>query len=179
MKIIKRLLLLLCLTPGTVFAQNYPQTHCVSASPTADTSAYVSGETVGGKLTFSNALRDTRGTGYIISAALVDQSAQAQDMELVIFNQNPSSTTFTDQAALDIADADVSKIAAPILFGSSNRFAYADNGFKYAGSLSLPVEATDSSGLPSSTLYGVIVTRGTPTFAASTDLKAIICISGD
>lgn len=175
----KKLILLSLLYPSCVLAQNYPQTHCVSASPTADTSAYATGETIGGKLTFSNAIRDTRGTGYIISAALQDQAAQAVDLELVIFNQNPSATTFTDQAALDIADADIPKIAAPILFGSSARFAYADNGFKYLGSLTLPVEATDSSGLPSSTLYGVIVSRGTPTFAASTDLKAIICISGD
>lgn len=175
----KKLLFLFALVPGIAMAQNSPTTKLVSASPTADTSAYATGELIGEKLTFSGALNSSTGAGYIISAAISDKAAQAVDLELVVFGQDPSNTTFTDQAAFDIADADLSKIVAVISFGSATRFAYADNGYKYLGSLMLPVNSSNSSGVASNVLYGALLSRGTPTFASSSDLTVILGINRD
>lgn len=171
----KRLILafLLLLAPSLALAQTYPITTSVSASPTCDTSAYATGELIGGKLTYTQALR--KGTGYIVGVIVTDLSAQASDLEVVIFNANPTGTTFTDQAAFDIADADITKVAGSVLFGSSNRFAYADNGVKTSFSPPIPLVSATGDG----TFYAALISRGTPTFAASTDVKVIFLLSQD
>ena len=165
--------LLLLLAPTAAFAQNYPITTSVSAAPTCDTSAYATGDLIGGKLTYTQALR--KGTGYIVGVIVTDLSAQASDLEVVVFNANPSNTTFTDQAAFDVGDADISKIAGSVLLGSSNRFAYADNGVKTSFSPPIPIVSATGDG----TFYAALISRGTPTFAASTDVKVIFLLSQD
>lgn len=158
---------------------NVPSTVFISASPVCDTSAYATGELIGGKLTFSNTFRNGVGTSFLTSVCMVDKAAQAVDFDLVLFDQNPSNTTFTDQAAFDIDDADLSKVVAVINLGSSSRFAFADNSVHYLGSLYLPLRGTDSAGGATRTLYGALVSRGTPTFAASTDVTIKLGISQD
>lgn len=164
--------------PVLTWAQSVGVTKFVSASPTADTNAYATGELIGGKLTFSPAVRSQTGTGYVVSVKVVDLSAQAADLELVIFSENPAATTFTDQAAFDIADADVSKVVAVVALGSASRFAYADNGVKYVGSLLIPVQARSGDTF-TKTLYGALLSRGTPTFAGASDLTVTLGISQD
>lgn len=177
----KRLLLALALIlPDCAFADKRDTpTVFVSASPTCDTSAYATGELIGGKLTFSYATQEKAGTGYIVSVAVMDLSAQAVDMDLVLFGANPAATTFTDQAAFDIADADASKVIAVINLGSSSRFAFADNGVKFLSGLSIPVRSIDSNNANTQTIYGALVSRGTPTFAAATDVKITLAILQD
>lgn len=170
----KRLLLLFLLIPSLALAE--PGTVRYStASPTADTNIYATGEVIGGKLTFSNAMADTTGTGFLVSVRIIDQSAQASDLDLVIFSSNPTSTTFTDQAALDIADADLSKVIGVVNFGSSSRFAFADNGIKFVANQTIPIVSLTNN----TTLYGVLVSRGTPTFAGATDLSVTLGLSPD
>ncbi len=172
----KRLSVLICflLIPVSAFA-NPPITIFSTATPTVDTSAYASGDLIGGKLTFNNALGDQSGTGAVNSIKIVDQAAQASDLDLVIFSSNPTNTTFTDQVALDIADADLSKVVAVITLGSSTRFSFADNSVHYIGSLYIPVQGATSN----TVLYGALVSRGTPTFAASTDVSVTLGVTPD
>ena len=137
----KRLFLLvvfLLLAPSIVFAQS-GNARLITATPTVDTSAYASGDLVGGKLTFTNALKSITGSGYLVSVIMMDQSAQAIDFDLVIFREDPTGTTFTDQAAFDVADADNSKIVAVVSLGSTSRFAFNDNSTHFVGSLTIPV----------------------------------------
>lgn len=150
-----------------------------SATPTVDTSAYATGDLVGGKLTWTNALKNITGTGYLVSVNMMDQSAQAVDFDVVIFREDPTATTFTDQAAFDIADADTSKVIAIVQLGSTTRFAFADNSVHFIGSLAIPVWATNSNGGIAGTLYGALVARGAATFAAGTDVKVTIGVSRD
>ncbi len=173
------LVALLCLVPVVANAQNGPQTFCTTVSPTVTAGAYSSGQDIGGKLTFTGALRNSTRSGMLVSVSVVDQAAQTADLEVVLFNDNPSSTTFTDAATLDIADADMAKIAGVISLGSTSRFSYADNGIKYIGSLAIPLQGGQASGTASRTVYAALVSRGTPTFAASTDVSVMICVSQD
>lgn len=181
-KIMGAVLALLFL-PSIVLAQPFGVTRFVSASPTCDTSAYATGELIGtgttGKLTFSGALRGSSGTGYIVGVKVSDKAAQAVDFDLVIFSRNPSATTFTDQAAFDISDTDLTKVVAVINLGSSSRFAFADNSVHYVGGLFLPVEAIDADGNVATTLYAALVSRGTPTFATGSDVTVTLEISQD
>lgn len=171
----KRLIALLAviLVPAFVQAQNVYNTVYVSAAPTVDTNIYATGELVGGKLTFTPAVRPVTATGVIMGVIMMDQSVTASDFDIVLFSSNPSATTFTDQAALDIADADLSKVIAVIPLVTANRYAFADNGVKYAGSIMIPIKGTVN------TIYGALVSRGTPTFAAATDVSIQLAISQD
>lgn len=157
------------LLPGFVWAQSSGPTRCVSASPTVDTGAYATGELIGSKLTFAPAAGSSaKGTGYIVSVLITDKAKQAVDLELVLFRANPSATTFTDQAAFDPADADLANVVAAIsLTSAASHFAYSDNSVHYVGSLALPYRGV--------TLYGALISRGTPTFAASTDVTIYLC----
>lgn len=152
-------------------------TRFVSVTPTVDTSAYASGDVIGGKLTFSNALPWRTGTGFLVSVTISDKAAQASDLDLVLFESDPDSSTFTDQAAFDPADADLSKVLTVVNFGSSSRFAFNDNGVKHVASLAVPIKGRSSAGVV--TLYGVLVSRGTPTFASSSDVTVKLGIAGD
>lgn len=174
----KRLLFLLTFLPSLAFAQNYPHTQFISTSPTVDTGAYATGDLIGGKLTFTGALRNTTNAGYITSVLITDLAAQSADLELVLFSTNPTGTTFTDQAAFDVADADVTKIVAVIALGSTSRFNFNDNGVKYLGSLAIPLGVTPAN-TAGTIIYGALVSRGTPTFAASTDVSVVLGISQD
>lgn len=176
----KKLLLLALLLPTLAVAQSTQATRFISAAPTVDTGgAYASGDLIGGKLTFTNALRPAVGSGYVVSVAIADKAAQAVDLDLVLFRSDPTGTTFTDQAAFDPADTDLSKVLAVINFGSSSRFAFSDNGTKYVGSLAIPLQGLTSASAVQGTIYGALVARGAYTGASSSDITITLGISQD
>jgi hypothetical protein len=82
-------------------------------------------------------------------------------LDVVLFDSDPSATTFTDQAALDIADADLLKVIGVV--SVTTWYAFADNSVGQARNLAIPVSSAGS-------LYACLVSRATPTFAAATDV---------
>lgn len=140
---------------------------------TADTNIYASGDLIGGKLTFTNALLRSGGTGTLKTLVLVDQAKQAAAVDLILFNADPDGTTFTDNVALDIADADMAKIVGAVSIPAANYFAFSDNNVAVVKDIGLVVKAASGS----STLYGALVSRGTPTYAAATDLALKLVFS--
>ena len=129
---------------------------------TVDTNAYASGDLIGAKLSLTVPYwqaGDT--TGFLIkSVSLKDLSKQNAAIDVVFFHANPSGTTFTDNAALDIADADLANVAG---FAQVTTYAsFNDNSYGQASNLALPVIMPAGA-----TLYACLVSRGTPTYAAS------------
>jgi hypothetical protein len=169
-------ILALLLFPACAFADPYPSSVCVSATPVADLAAYATGELIGGKLTFAGALRSQTRAGFITSVTVLDKAAQAVDLEVELFDEDPTATTFTDQAAFDPDDTDLGKMKTPILLGSTERFAYSDNSLHAIGSLSIQVGGKSTSG---TILYGALVARGAYDGASASDLTVTICISQD
>jgi len=139
----------------------------VAASPTVDTNAYASGDLIGGKLTFSD-LAASDQMLKIMTAVIKDESKQTADIDLVLFRDDPSATTFTDQAALDIADGDLGKVCGVITFRSGQTFGFNDNGVMVQQNIGLCTQ------LAGTTLYGALVSRGTPTYAAATDVTVML-----
>lgn len=153
---------------------------CTTATTTVTaSSAYASGNTIGSLLTFTKALGDYTGSGFVTSVKVNDLAAQAVNMDLYLFSSNPSATTITDKTTLDIDDADLGKVIVPINLGSSSQFAFNDNSIHALGSLFYPIYSRTSTGALSSTVYGVLVSRGTPTFASTSDISVTICVSFD
>lgn len=173
----KRILLLAALlVAGNVEAQNWRQLiNYVSVTPTVDTNIYASGDNIGGELTFSTAICGGISANFSVNSVVIsDKAAQAVAYDVLLFKSNPSSTTFTDNAALDIHDSDLTKLLPPINILAADQFSFADNSVSSLSSL-------ESGGFLSSTggtLYGALVSRGTPTYASASDVTitlGIVC----
>lgn len=132
-------------------------------------SAYAQFECVGGKLTISDAVPLQYGSAAITSARLFDKNNQAHPYELIIFDQDPSATTFTDNAAITVNDADLSKICGVISFPTSSRASFADNSVTSVDGLYVPVRPA----VGTTTFYAALRTgsASTPTFAATGDVR--------
>lgn len=133
-------------------------------------SAYTAGNAVGGLITFANAARvsgasGNAGTsGLVLSAIVNAKSAQTTQMDLVVFNANPSGSTCTDKSAISVAAADFDKV-----LGVAHVVDWTALGTPSAGqaqNLAMPYALSSAT-----SLYGCLVTRSTPTFAATTDIS--------
>jgi hypothetical protein len=136
-----------------------------SETPALDTSAYAAGDLVGDKMTFSELLASS-GKAVINGARLEDLGGQAAELAVILFKEDPTNTTLTDNAALDVADADLDKIVGTLRFraGQSSSGDYEQFDSSAVALLSdfrLPVNGTDG------TLYAVLKTEGSPTYGAS------------
>lgn len=140
----------------------------VDSTPTVSaSSAYTSGDSVGGKISLSLAILPSTRSGMIHQVVVTDLGAQTVDTDVIFFDSDPSGTTFTDNAAFDCADADLVKIIAVVPLTLHKDFN--DNG------VSLPAVG-DNLNIPfvldagETTLYAHLVTRGTPTYASTSDI---------
>jgi hypothetical protein len=141
----------------------------VSTSP-----AYTSGDAVGGLLTFSGVCAESAGrrSGLAVHVEITDLAKQDASLDLILLNANPTGTTVTDNSPLDIADADIGKI-----IGHLSIVTYADFNDSSAGQSAPKIVPFM---LPSGTdLYGILVTRSTPTYVATTDVTAKLGIITD
>lgn len=141
----------------------------VTAAPTVTaSSAYASGNAVGSLQTLSSALRQQTvgglGTAILQRVQVNFKSAQTAQTDIILFSASPSSTTVTDKSAIAIATADFDKVIGVIHV--SDCTAQGTPSSCQANNLAIPVY--NASG---SALYAVAVTRGTPTFTATSDVS--------
>lgn len=141
----------------------------ITTAITVEAAAYATGELLGGKLTFSNALPGNY-RAVLRSVQLVDQANQKVDIDLVLFSSDPSGTTFTENSALDIADADLLKVVGRVSIDAADYVSFADNALATKEGLALPIEGK------SNTFYGALVCRGAPTYAAVSDLQLTLAL---
>ena len=131
-------------------------------TPTVTAGAYGANDVVGSLLTFSG-LRN----GTLQAITICDNAAQAEDYLLVLFESAP--TTIADNATFTIAAADLDKIIyQDSLTSSRNRQAFTDNSYHYLYGLSVPIWSAGG------TVYGVLITPGTPTYAATSDITVTL-----
>jgi len=145
----------------------------LTANPTIATSAYVTGYCLGGLLTFATANRASGGSLLIANAKLSDKSKQSAAVDLIIFDTNPTGSTFTDHAALNIVAADLPFIAGVIQFTAAGYSVFSATSVCGVGNLGLEVL------LAATSLYGVMCVRGTPTYAGANDLDLKLVIIQD
>tara|TARA_Y100000310_G_scaffold202967_1_gene203212 strand:+ start:2661 stop:4019 length:1359 start_codon:yes stop_codon:yes gene_type:complete len=150
------------------------QKRTVSVSLTVDTDAYTVNDIVGGKLTLTSAARTSGGAGVILGVALVDMSMQDAEYDIIIFEQDPTNGTYTDDAAIDVDDTDADFLVGVITVSPGHYTDFTDNSVATVNNVNLPFTAVGSANL-----YAVAVTRGTPTYAAATDLQLRFKIAQD
>lgn len=155
-------------TPSPVigYLNAVPVTPTVSATPD-----YSAGDTVGGVMTFAGILRADGETSYAVSAVITAKTAAASmaQIDILIFNANPSASTATDNAAFVLADADRSKLKGVIrvtsfdVVGATAAMGYAEGRVPVTGA------AADD-------LYAVMVARGTINLGATDDLVVELAV---
>lgn len=148
-----------------LFDVDYPtadSTVRIAQTPTISTSAYTAGFAVGGKLTFANAVDALASRGVIAGCRIKDKHKQNAPLELWLFREDFTPTT--DFNAFNPSDSDLANLAAVVRV--TDWFSGSGNSVGQGVNLPLPVvlDAGDT------TLYGQLVTRGTPDYDSSSDL---------
>lgn len=158
---------------GVVFAN--VKIHELTMS--VDTSAYADGDLLADVQQIANFSKDTKYQQNrpvtIVSLELYDAAAQGTAMDVFF---TPTSTTWgTENSAPSAADAVIEDCYGPISVVSTD-WVPVGSGISKASmqAIGLMVEpAADDS------IYVAIVSRGTPTFGASTDLKIKVGVLAD
>lgn len=137
-----------------------------ATATTLSAAAYADGDCLGSKLTFTNAARKAGGSGVVNSVAIYDLTMEAEDIELILFDTDPSSTTFTDNSALDIHDTDMAMIMGFVDVDTYSGFADTQIGIPEGDTICLPFKCADGS----RDIYGVMVGCAAVSYTATADL---------
>lgn len=85
------------------------------STPTITASAYAAGNNVGGKLTIANAVRvsgsvGAAGTGLVlVGITIATKFTNTSQIDVVVYNADPTNTTFTDKSAFTMSTSDLAK----------------------------------------------------------------------
>jgi len=135
----------------------------VALTPTVTAGAYTAGDAVGGLLTFTNVARTSGGGVVLKSVVIIDDAGQDEELELWLFDQ--TFTAMADNAAWAPSEADLENLIGIVSTEDSS------NGWCEAGTPSaIDIEVSKRLDLDGTSLFGQLVTRGTPTFAATDDV---------
>lgn len=130
--------------------------------------AYSSGDVVGGVIEIPKAAMH-KGASTILQTLLVkDVSEQDAALELLLFNELPEQT-YTDNSACPTLGDDIAKLVAKITIAAADYVSIGGLAVNSLVGLGRPL--TPAKG--ESSLWAVLVTSGTPTYAADTDLSLV------
>lgn len=142
----------------------------IAQTPTVTAGAYSANDAVGGLLTFAGAALATGGGGVIKDVIFLDDAGQDAETELWLFNA--TFTAMSDNAAWAPSQADLRKLVAIVSTTGSV--------WRAAGTPSAcVVECAQRYDCVGTSLFGQLVTRGTPTEAATDDITIIIGLLQD
>ena len=124
---------------------------------------YAAGQLVGGKITLTGVVNPSRRDPVLCAVTVQDLTKQNSALNLIFFDANPAATTFTDNAAFDLADADITKVIAIAPVAASDYVSLNDNSVGCARNLALPIESAAGDG----DMYMCVICAGAPTYAAN------------
>jgi hypothetical protein len=134
-------------------------------------SGYSAGNAVGGKRTLTGALTSV-GTGILESIIVLDRADQKAALDIFIFDADPTAATITDKAAFVFSTDDL-KVIAHVSVAASDYVTVNSKAVAHETSLGIALKASGT------TLWAAVVTSGTPTFAATTDVQITFGILQD
>lgn len=144
----------------------------IAVTPTVTaSSAYTTGNLVGGLMTFSSALL-TAGSGVLESISIRCKSVQTATFTFFLFDSNPTNSTWTNKSAPAINASDI-----PFLVGAYQLASYSSGLGTHTIYTLNGISQAISAG--ATTLYGVLTVTGTPTFASTSDITVVLGILQD
>lgn len=145
----------------------------VSATPTISTSpAYAANDCLGSLMTFLNVVPAGSSSFTVTKAMLRDADGTSAPIDLIFFWANPTSSTFTDNAACTINAADATKVA-----GAMHLTDCTAAGTSVCRNSDPPLDIALAAG--TSTLYAQAVERGTPTYTGTSKVSVALIIKQD
>lgn len=123
--------------------------------------AYATGDLLGSKLTLARATSQGGFSSVLERIIVRDLSDQSAPIDLILFDADPTGTTFTNNSPLDVADADLPKIIGTKSIVAADYAAFADNAVAY---VEADIAVRPASG---TTLYAALVIRGAATYVAN------------
>ena len=126
------------------------------------TAAYEAGDLIGAKNTLTDIWEYSNQTPILCNLTVRDLTKQNAAMTIVIFDADPTGTTFTDNAALDIADADLAKVIAVIPVAATDYVSFNDNSVATVRNLAIPLDAASGNDI-----YCAVVSGGAPAYVAN------------
>ena len=144
----------------------------IALTPAISAGAYSAGDVVGGLLTFANAARVSGYGGVIKNVLIVDDAGQDAELELWLFDR--TFTPIADNGAWAPAEADLENLIVVVSTEDSGQ------GWMAAGTPSAcDIEVARAYKLTGTSMFGQLVTRGTPTFAATDDVTVTVTLLQD
>ena len=133
-------------------------------------SAYVANNSVGGLIRFRN-ITGPQQSGIVQNVTVLSQSVQTTGYKLYLFNDIPGSTTVADKATPSLNAVDLPKLLNVITLVSAD------------STIGKTINVTNGIGVgfitTTQTLYGVLVTTGTPTYTSTTDVSVTLTVLQD
>jgi hypothetical protein len=145
-------------------------TAVLQPSLTVSTTAYAVGDVIGGKITLTNAMRKSNGTGVLHSLTVIDDDNNSPGFHMLLFSQDLTGT-YTDNVVPSLNAADNAKFIGHVTVAASDYVsigtgAGTTQSIATKRGLSLPVAATNDT----KNLFALLIATTTPAFATSSDL---------
>ena len=142
----------------------------ITQTPAVTAGAYSANDAVGGLLTFANAARVSCGGGVIKDVVIIDDAGQDAELELWLFDT--TITAVGDNAAFAQTEAELHTLVTIV---KSTDGAWCASGTPSANAIEV-ARRYDCTG---TSLFGQLVTRGTPSFSATDDVTVRIMLLQD
>lgn len=156
---------------GDVDVVSLPATRVFSSDLALDTSAYASGDVLGGLLEVTNAVISAAGTGTIQSITVIDADDQGQPFDIVFFNQ--SVTMASANSAWAVSDADMANALGLVRVESADYVDLGGNRIATKDGLSIGIQPASGT-----SIYAGTISRGAGTYTAS-GLRLVLSILRD
>lgn len=139
----------------------------VTLTPTITSTPYSSGDQLGVLMEMPNAMDMTSDTGAILSVTVIDGTSQSAAMDILFFQSAPTVAS-VDNAALNISDSEMAeKFLGAVTVLATDYAALSANSYACIKHVALLVQAhKDLTNAPGNSLYCILQSRGTPTYAA-------------
>lgn len=150
----------------------------LTATPTISTSVYAAGDQIGGIMELDPDLVNCEpNDAFVIqSISFIDKASQDAAIDLLFFSE--SVTLASDNAAADVSDADlVSYYLGHVSIAATDYSALNDNSVGSVRNVGLQLKMPTGGG--DAKIYVAAVSRGTPTYASTSDLVFKFHLAGD
>lgn len=147
-----------------------PSVTRIQVSQTTSAAAYEAKDAIGGLMTFANAAKTSGGSIHVESVTIVDEDAQLAAVDLVLFRA--SITAPTDELAFDPTDGELLDCVGVVHFAASDYSDFNDNAVAHK-------DVSLTATLSGTSLYGVLVSQGTPTYASTSSIHVTITLVQD
>ena len=137
-------------------------------TPVVSTSAYTSGNSVGGKLTLSNACRSKGGAIILNDIVVTDEANQKAALTILFFNQ-PLVGTVADFATPALIP-DINNCIGKVTVAAADYVTLGSDSAAVAQESSLNLLLYNAETVATQNIYFIIITTGTPTYVAADDL---------